>query len=313
MFAALLGIGIGFSLAIQTAINSQLRKFVISPFLASMVSFLIGTVFLAIITIISGSSLGIPFSLISSQPIWIWFGGFCGVIALTTNILLFPKLGSVETSVMPIIGMIMMGMLIDNFGWFNSIEHSFGISRILGVFLLLLGVALAVVVPEVKANRHASAITKQNQVNRWTWRIIGIGAGMFMSIQAAINGQLGVVLHSPFHAAFVSFFIGSVTLMILVGLKERSFTNIKEPIKQSAPWWVWIGGIIGGIYVLINVYLVGQIGTGQTVILVLFGQITGSLLVEQFGLLKSVKNRIVPIQILGLVIMLSGVFLIKMI
>jgi len=313
MFAALLGIGIGFSLAIQTAINSQLRKFVISPFLASMVSFLIGTVFLAIITIISGSSLGIPLSLISSQPIWIWFGGFCGVIALTTNILLFPKLGSVETSVMPIIGMIMMGMLIDNFGWFNSIEQSFGISRILGVFLLLLGVVLAVVVPEVKANRHNPAKTKQNQVNRWTWRMIGIGAGMFMSIQAAINGKLGVVLDSPFHAAFVSFFIGSVTLVILVGLKERSFANIKEPINQSAPWWVWLGGIIGGIYVLINVYLVGQIGTGQTVILVLFGQITGSLLVEQFGLLKSVKNRIVPIQILGLVIMLSGVFLIKMI
>jgi transporter family-2 protein len=64
--------------------------------------------------------------------------------------------------------------------------------------------------------------------------------------------------------------------------------------------------------VLINVYLVGKIGTGQTVVLALFGQIIGSLLVQQFGLLKSVKNRIVPIQIFGLILMLGGVFLIKL-
>ncbi|MCM3790806.1 DMT family transporter [Domibacillus indicus] len=312
MLAAVLGIGIGVSLAAQTAINSQLRKFTVSPFLASMISFIVAAVFLAITTIISGSPLGLSLNLFSSQPIWIWFGGFCGVIGLTTNILLFPKLGSVQTSVMPILGMVVMGMLIDHFGWFNSMEHSFGINRIFGVFLVLLGVFLAVVVQEVMSRRHSFVTTKENKVNQWPWRFVGIGAGMLMSIQAAINGQLGIVLNSPFQAAFVSFFIGSITLIIVVGLKERSYGNIKEPIKQSAPWWVWIGGIIGGLYVLINVYLVGQIGTGQTVVIALFGQIAGSLLVQQFGLLKSVKNRIVPIQILGLIIMLGGVILIKL-
>ncbi|RDW16061.1 hypothetical protein CWR48_17905 [Oceanobacillus arenosus] len=313
MLAALLGIGIGFGLAVQTAINSQLRKFVVSPFLASMVSFLVGTIFLAIIIITSGSSFAVPVSLFTSQPIWIWFGGFCGVIALTTNILLFPKIGSVQTTVMPILGMIVMGMLIDNFGWFNSIKQTFGIYRMIGVLLVLIGVLLAVVVQEIISKRKLPSVPRENQSIQWVWRLIGIGAGMLMSIQAAVNGQLGVVLHSPFQAAFVSFFIGSVTLIIVVGLKDRNYTNIKEPIKQSAPWWVWLGGIIGGLYVLINVFLVGQIGTGQTIILALFGQIVGSLLVEQFGLLKSVKNRITPIQILGLVLMFVGVILIKII
>jgi transporter family-2 protein len=217
-----------------------------------------------------------------------------------------------ETSVMPIIGMLVMGMLIDNFSWFNSIEHPFGMNRIFGVFLVLLGVFLAVGVQEVISRRHTSATAKENKANLWPWRFVGIGAGMLMSIQVAINGQLGVVLNSPLQAAFVSFFIGSVTLIIVVGLKERSYTNIKEPIKQSAPWWVWVGGFLGGAYILINVYLVGKIGTGQTVVLALFGQIVGSLLVQQFGLLKSIKNRIVPIQILGLIIMLGGVCLIKL-
>lgn len=312
MLAVFLGIAIGFGLSVQTAVNSQLRKFVISPFLASLVSFLVGTIFLAISTLISGSKLGIPLTLFSTEPIWIWFGGFCGVVFLTTNILLFPKLGSVETSVMPIIGMIVMGMLIDNFGWFNSMIKPFGVHRIFGVLLVLIGVFLAVILREIMSKHHTSETPKQNQVNQWTWRMIGIAAGMIVSIQAAINGQLGIVLNSSFHAAFVSFFIGSVILIIVVGLKERSYAKISEPIKQSAPRWVWIGGIIGGLYVLINVYLVGNIGTGQTIILALFGQITGSLLVQHFGLLKSDKNRIDLIQLLGLLVMFVGVVLIKL-
>ncbi|KYC62858.1 hypothetical protein B4099_1892 [Heyndrickxia coagulans] len=311
MFAVFAGIAIGFGLAVQTAINSQLRKFVVSPFLASMISFLVGTVFLAAATAVSRTPLGVPAGLFLNQPVWIWFGGICGVIGLTSNILLFPKLGSVQTTVMPILGMILMGMLIDQFGWFHSIRQSFGINRAIGVFLVLAGVVFAVVVPEAIAKRH-SAIEEQKGENIWIWRLLGIAAGMIMAVQAAINGKLGTVLHSPVHASFISFFVGSVVLVLIVGIKDRSFTNIKEPVKQSAPWWVWLGGIIGGLYILINVFLVDHIGTGQTVILALFGQIAGSLVVERFGLFKSLKRRIVPVQILGLVIMLSGVILIKM-
>ncbi|MCU9614705.1 DMT family transporter [Caldibacillus lycopersici] len=312
MLAALLGIGIGFGLAVQTAINSQLRKFVVSPFLASMISFLIGTIFLLLSIVISGSPLAVPFSIFTSQPIWIWIGGFCGVCALTSNILLFPKLGSVQTTVMPILGMIVMGMLIDHFGWFYASKHTFGWNRIVGVIFVLLGVFLAIVVQEIITKRQQeNPTTNENSANKWIWRIVGICAGMLMSIQAAVNGQLGVVLGSPFQAAFVSFFVGSITLIIIVGIKDRNYKNIVEPIKQSAPWWVWLGGIIGGIYVLANVFLVDQIGTGQTVVLALFGQIAGSLIVEQFGLLKSTKNRITAIQIVGLICMLAGVFLIK--
>lgn len=51
----------------------------------------------------------------------------------------------------------------------------------------------------------------------------------------AINGQLGKVLISSSQAAFVSFFVGTITLIIVVGIMDRSSINIKEPIKQSVP------------------------------------------------------------------------------
>lgn len=312
MFAVLLAISIGAIFAVQTAINAQLRKFVISPFLASMISFAIGVIFLTITLVSSGSSLGIPLDLLLNQPIYIWLGGIGGAIAITTNILLFPKLGSVQTAILPIFGMTLMSMFIDHNGWFNSTQYSFGWNRIFGISLVLIGVFVATAIRSKKNDQYSPQINKERMLNQWIWRIVGILAGMLLAIQIAVNGQLGKVLHSSSHAALVSFFVGTITLIMIVGLKDRSYTNIKEPFKQSAPWWIWIGGILGGSYVLINVFLVNQIGNGQTVVLALFGQITGSLLVEQFGLFNSIKNRIQPLQIIGLMVMIAGVFLIRL-
>ena len=309
MFAIVLAISFGAVFAVQTAINAQLRRFVVSPFLASLISFIVGVVFLTITLVVNGSPIGIPLDLFISQPIYIWLGGICGAIALTANILLFPKLGSVQTSIMPILGMTLMSMVIDHYGWFNSIHYSFGLSRSIGVLLVVGGVFLAVAAQGTKPLPSETA--KEKSLNQWHWRLVGIIAGMLLAVQIAINGQLGRVLHSSTHAALISFFVGTIILMMIVGIRDRSYKNVKEPIRQSAPWWIWLGGILGGSYVLINVFLVDQIGNGQTVILLLFGQITGSLLVEQFGLFNSIKNKIIPIQILGLIVMVAGVFLIR--
>ena len=73
---------------------------------------------LVIATAITGGTFGI--SQAFGEPLWIWFGGLLGVVALTGNILLFPHLGAVQTVVLPIAGQIMMGVVIDHFGFFDS-------------------------------------------------------------------------------------------------------------------------------------------------------------------------------------------------
>ena len=316
MITGLLGIGIGIGLAMQTAVNSRLRKFVVSPYLASMVSFVIGTLFLAITMLIIGEPFGISINIFVNEPIWIWFGGICGVIFLTVNILLFPKIGSVQTTVLPILGQIIMGMLIDHFGWFRSMKQPFDSHRVLGVILVLAGVFFAVALQDVLSKRGTNNIkvptAPKSQANQWIWRLIGISAGMLTAVQFAINGELGSILNSPVRAAFVSFLVGTIVLIATVGLKERTFAGLKNTFKQNAPWWIWIGGILGGLYVLINVHLVGQIGTGQTVILVLFGQVTGSLLVERLGLFGSTKNKIAWVQIVGLILMVAGIIIVQL-
>ncbi|WP_413587808.1 DMT family transporter [Ellagibacter isourolithinifaciens] len=78
------------------------------------------------------------------------------------------------------------------------------------------------------------------------------------------------------------------------------------------PWWMWIGGILGGLYVLANVYLSRIIGTGMTVVVLLVGSTTGGILVDHFGIFESPKKAINRQKILGVLIMILGAAAIKL-
>lgn len=71
MLAIFIGLFIGIILPMQTAINSKLRTFVQSPFTSSMISFTVGTIYLAVMTLISGKSLFVSAETFSDNPWWI--------------------------------------------------------------------------------------------------------------------------------------------------------------------------------------------------------------------------------------------------
>jgi transporter family-2 protein len=311
MFLLVMGLVIGVGVPLQTAINSQLRKAVSSSLVSSMISFTVGTLFLAVILLLTNQSLLISRDLIQHQPWWIWIGGLLGVIYLTGNIILFPYLGSVQTVIMPVTGQLIMSMLIDNFGWFGAVRHSLTIIRILGAVLVAIGVIMAVAIKtwiEEKKSRLDEPVLKNTK--QLPWQLVGIFTGMLSATQTAINGHLGVVLGSAEKSALISFFIGTLALWIFVFAKEHRIVFSRK--KADYPWWVWLGGILGAIFVFGNAFLAPLIGTGLTVVVVLIGMISGSLLVDQFGWLKAPKEPIVPIQFCGILVMIIGVALIKL-
>ncbi|MFD1319318.1 DMT family transporter [Loigolactobacillus zhaoyuanensis] len=314
MLAVMIGLLIGIGLPMQTSINSRLRQSLGSPFLASLISFALGTVFLAAITLIGQHTLLISAVLLRQQPIWLWLGGIFGVIYLTGNILLFPKLGSVQTVIMPVLGQIIAGLLIDNYGLFYSLATPLSVSRLLGALLVLLGIVGAVGLDDWLAQRgkkiHQEAVVATTHGGLWLWRLLGVLAGMFSATQTAINGHLGQVLGSTMQAAFISFFVGTVALLIVVLILRPKFQFKKG---QSQPWWMWIGGLIGAFYVLGNVYLVPLVGTGLAVVIVLVGLMVGSLLIDQFGWLESRQNPVTRVQLLNLAVMVAGVMLIRLV
>ena len=308
----ILGFLAGVGLPIQTSVNTRLRKKVGSPYNASLVSFVVTLLFLSALLLITGQGLHIPLAQLLNEPAWIWIGGICGLVFLTGNILLFSKLGGVQTVVLPVLGQILMGLIIDNFGLFYSQKTPLSVFRIAGAVMVILGVVL---VSMAKENKTASEkLQKSESTTLWIWRAFGIFAGMLSATQIAVNGYLGKVVGSPIKASAISFTVGIIFLAIICIVlhfkngKSESFKN--ESAKN--PWWMWIGGILGGLYILANVYLSRIVGTGMTVIILLIGSTTGGILVDHFGMFESPKKPINAQKILGVLIMILGAAAIKL-
>ncbi len=322
MFAILIALTIGVGLPIQTSINSRLRQALGSPFSASFISFSVGTIFLAIMSLVVVHTLGFSPSLFAKEPFWLWLGGLFGVVYLTGNILLFPKLGSVQTVIMPVLGQIIAGLLIDNYGWFHSPVSPITFVSGLGALLVILGVIGTVAgkrgiaegheVLDQEGSKPITETTEAHGISAWLWRLLGVFGGMLSASQTAINGYLGAVLQSKIQAAFVSFFVGTIVLLIIVLVLRPSF-NLHSLRTEHHPWWMWIGGLIGALFVLGNVYLVPVIGTGLAVVITLIGLMAGGLLIDQFGWMGAKQNRVTFWQLASLVVMVAGVALIRLV
>nr|WP_269093013.1 DMT family transporter [Corynebacterium accolens] len=296
----LLGILAGLVLPIQTLVNTRLRASTGTPFSSSMISFAVGTVTLLIVaTAVTGGDYGIAQAF--DEPLWIWFGGLLGVVALTGNILLFPHLGAVQTVVLPIAGQVIMGLIVDHFGLFESPQSSLTAVRAIGAIIVLIGVIAVVATPSAATSSEDSATAL------WLWRLAGFIFGCFTASQSAINGHLGQVTGSPVSAALVSFAVG-VTALVIVNIVLRWRPRIERPEGKPNPWWMWIGGVLGALFIFGNAALVPQIGTGLTVVAGLLGSMLGSLIIDRVSG-APIKSR----QVLGIALLLTGVVLIRLV
>ncbi|MCY1463333.1 putative inner membrane exporter, YdcZ [compost metagenome] len=76
-------------------------------------------------------------------------------------------------------------------------------------------------------------------------------------------------------------------------------------------WWVWIGGILGAIYVGSAVVVTPKLGASGFIILVVVGQIFIGLLIDHFGLMGLASKPITFLKLIGAAMILGGVFLVQ--
>lgn len=304
----LLGILAGSTLPFQTSINAELRRYVGSSLLAISASFVIAWIFLvSLLAIASGFSFS--FSDLQSEPPWIYSGGIFGVIFLVGNIFLLSKLGGTLTVLFPILGQILTGFFIDLFGFFGYEPIPFTANRAFGTLAVIIGTFLAT------KNSKAKSIRGKTNVRNFSWKLLGIFIGAASAIQTAVNGKLGETLHSPLQASVISFSVGILLLTFLLFTAfAKNFICHKTCVSEKTSenrWWIWTGGILGGIFILANIFLAERIGTGLTVISSLIGMILGGLVIDTFGLFRVPAQKIRVPRILGIFLTLLGIFAIQ--
>jgi len=134
--------------------------------------------------------------------------------------------------------------------------------------------------------------------------------GAILPVQAVLNTKLGKQTGGPLVSAFLSFLVGLICLVIInLTTNYSAFSRIK-PFSVS-PWWVWLGGLLGAVFVTSVIRVNQQQGVALTFALVVSGQIFISLLIDHFGLFGSIIHPITIQKILGAVLIIGGLVLIK--
>lgn len=204
-----------------------------------------------------------------------------------------------------------MSVVIDNFGWFYAKTSPLSLTKLIGLILVVIGIMVTIALPSILSKRTKQAKTT-NKSKKLIWQIIALLDGFAFSIESTINGHVGTVLKTPIYSAFLTFIIASI-ILIFVNLFQGNFKYIKYIPKEHTPWWNFLGGIIGGINIFINAFLVPQIGIGLATILGLLGQIIISLIIDNWGFLGAEINKINKLQITGILTIILGIITIELI
>lgn len=138
--------------------------------------------------------------------------------------------------------------------------------------------------------------------------LAALAAGCVMALQPAVNARLSNHCSQPLHASWVSFGVGFAALSGILLLLQIGFP---QPSKlATAPWWAWLGGLIGIYMVTVSLLVAPQLGATRWIALVLTGQILLSLVLDHFGLIGFAKQSFNGLRLLGVILLLSGVLLV---
>lgn len=303
----MIGIIIGMFFPIQASISSRLSSYSKTPLTASFIAFSLGTVILFIINLIvdpAGISVGIDFS----YPLYVFIGGaITGVGFNVANIILFSKLGASVTTIITVTGQMVVGILIDHFGWFDVPEIPINITRTIGTIIMILAISL------VQPKKNRTTITEEVKKNsKITWIILGVLAGFLPPLQTAINGKLRVATGSILGATFISFFVGAIILLILLLITQRRLEfPLYDTQKNRIPIWVYIGGIFGIFILTGNIIILPVLGSVLTTMIFILGQMIMALTIDQFGMFHLQKRKIDRRRIAALVLTIIGIMFVK--
>ena len=132
--------------------------------------------------------------------------------------------------------------------------------------------------------------------------------GGLIALQAPINSTLGKTIGS-FQAAFVSFLLGTVLLFVIAVLAKGGIGTVADAGNVPA-WYYLTGGVLGAAYVTTVLVTVRSLGAGGVVAATVAGQLTLSMVLDQFGALGVEKSPITALKLLGVLLLAAGTYLI---
>lgn len=148
---------------------------------------------------------------------------------------------------------------------------------------------------------------------RFIYYFLALISGFALTLQAGINGELRSKIGSPILSSLISFAVGTIALIIIFSFtvlsgssSSQNFINIK-----NTSWWMFTGGLLGAFYIFTNIFTSPKIGFANMFSLVICGQIILAVIFDHYGLLGNPIHTINSLRVLGIILLILGVYIIQ--
>jgi bacterial/archaeal transporter family-2 protein len=131
--------------------------------------------------------------------------------------------------------------------------------------------------------------------------------GGLIALQAPVNSLLGRAT-GTIQATFVTFFLGTAVLAVLVAFVRGGYGQIAE--VRHVPWYALTGGFLGLAYVTAVLVTVRTLGAGGVTAATIAGQLTMSVIVDHQGWLGVERSPVTAAKVTGLVLLAAGTWLV---
>ncbi|MBT9386226.1 DMT family transporter [Pseudooceanicola sp. CBS1P-1] len=118
---------------------------------------------------------------------------------------------------------------------------------------------------------------------------LALMGGAALSVQSSVNGRLGGAV-GLLTTAWLTFVLGALisVLLMLFAQPPQAMTLL------DAPRWQLTGAFFGVFYIVAMVFSVPRIGIAAATVAVITGQLTMSLLIDNFGWLENARIPLDP-------------------
>ena len=133
-------------------------------------------------------------------------------------------------------------------------------------------------------------------------------AGGLVALQAPTNAMLAKAGGSAVLAALISFVVGTMALL-LVWLFSSNRPGT-EPFA-TLPWYAWIGGLYGAVFVAVAAFAAPKIGVASLITIGIAGQIAMALWLDHVGAMGLAREPINLVRLGGALLVIAGVILVR--
>jgi transporter family-2 protein len=271
LLAALSGILISF----QARANGELSLRLDNGLQAAFISFSSGLLLIAVISMFNPSIKNGARKLrsaVAAKEIapWTLFAGALGGAFVAVQTQIVPLIGVAIYSVASIAGQSATSLLVDRIGFTGGGKKPISLRRIAAAVVTVLAVLVSVLDRIDARNLSLIAVA-----------LAGL-AGAIVGVQRALNGLINEHSGQSFTTSLLNFIMGSsalgIALLFAVAIGKVEFVAL-----PAGPWWIYMGGTIGVIYIAFTSTIVQHLGVLTFTLFSTGGQLIGALFIDIYS------------------------------